>query len=128
MSYHSNMHTIRILRGPFEIRYVLICMAPGRGRKKWVFFSANLGTKSCESCDLVQNLSTFSVWEGSGSGRTNSVCDPTEAKMKSENCQTWTKYTHIQSSRPVSITWGVFSCFVVLLEVFHDFFLGPYSN
>ena len=28
-------------------------------------FSANFGTKSCESCDLVQNLSAFSVWEGS---------------------------------------------------------------
>ena len=53
--------------GPFEIRYVLICMAPA-GAEKWVCYSANFGTKSCESCDLVQNLSTFSVSDAQPEG------------------------------------------------------------
>ena len=48
--------------GRFGTRYVLICMTPSRGPKMGVF-SANSGTKLC---DLVQNFSNFSVWEGSG--------------------------------------------------------------
>ena len=46
-----------------------------------------------------------------GNGCRNNVCSPAEAKMKSEYCQPWTKYTHIQSSSPLSITWGVLQLF-----------------
>ena len=86
-----------------------------------IFHTINLiGTKSCESHRViwykisVLGMGLIIILEfgmgrvrNAGSGCRNRVCGPTEVKMKSENCHLWTKCTHIQTSSPVSVTWGV---------------------
>ena len=103
--------------------HVLFCLAPDRNQNNWVFFCKFwykiiwFGTKSC---DLVQNLCTFSVWEGSRLERRQQVQKQPLRSGWGQN--EMTKLSTLEKictctcpisnqDPPVSMTCGVFQLF-----------------